>query len=99
MRQGALSLVFVPEDEGPTRIGYAIPRRTGGAVVRNRVRRRLRHLFAELAATDPDRVPSGAMLVLVGPEVVPRGTEELRNDVVRMLEALQARTHRTVGGR
>jgi ribonuclease P protein component len=31
---------------GPPRVAYAIGRRTGGAVVRNRIRRRLRHVVS-----------------------------------------------------
>ena len=85
-------------DDGPTRVAYAISRKTGTAVVRNRVRRRLRHLLAEAAAT-PGRVPSGALVITVGPDVAQRDAEELRNDVVRLLDALQARRLRSVGAR
>lgn len=91
--------MFLADGEQATRVGYAIPRRVGGAVVRNRIRRRLRHVLADLAKQDAGLVPGGAMLIKVGPEAVPLGTEELRDDVVRLLEALQARTHRTAGAR
>ncbi len=41
---------------GPPRVGFIVARSVGGAVVRNRVKRRLRHLAAaELPATTPSR--------------------------------------------
>ncbi|HET8660048.1 MAG TPA: ribonuclease P protein component [Micromonosporaceae bacterium] len=50
-------------DEGqlpPARAGFVVPRAVGGAVVRNRVRRRLRHLVRERVA----ELPAGAVLVV-----------------------------------
>lgn len=44
-RRGPLSLAVVPRGEGdhdPPRVAYVVGKRVGGAVVRNRVRRRLR---------------------------------------------------------
>jgi len=38
-------LVFLLPEAGPSRLGISVPRRVGGAVVRNRVRRRLREIF------------------------------------------------------
>jgi ribonuclease P protein component len=42
------------------RAGFVVPRSVGGAVVRNAVRRRLRHLVAERL----DRLPAAATLVV-----------------------------------
>jgi ribonuclease P protein component len=56
----------VPGDDAGCRLAFAVPRRVGTAVVRNRVRRRLRAGFAELAAAGA--VPSGTYLLGVGPE-------------------------------
>ena len=39
------SVLAGPEPEGPTRVGIITSRRVGGAVIRNRVRRRLREIF------------------------------------------------------
>jgi len=51
------------DDPAPVRVAYAIPRALGGAVVRNRLRRRLRAMIAELAggaALHPGRYLVGA---------------------------------------
>lgn len=74
---------------GPPRVAYAMTKRVGGAVVRNRLRRRLRAVVAEQARSG--RVPSGALLISAGPDAVRRQPDELRNDVVRLLDALEAR--------
>ena len=44
----------------PTRVGFVVSRSVGAAVVRNRVRRRLRHL----AAGQLDRLPPGSRVVV-----------------------------------
>lgn len=44
----------------PTRVGFVVSRAVGEAVVRNRVRRRLRHL----AAGQLDRLPPGTRVVV-----------------------------------
>ncbi len=45
---------------GPARAGFVVSKAVGGAVVRNRVKRRLRHLVAQRL----DRLPEGALLVV-----------------------------------
>ncbi len=47
-------------DAGPASVGLVVGRPVGGAVVRNTVRRRLRHLLAERVG----RLPAGAKLVV-----------------------------------
>jgi ribonuclease P protein component len=47
-RRGPLTVATRPNNWGRMRVGYAVGRRVGGAVVRNRVRRRLRALIDEL---------------------------------------------------
>lgn len=79
------------------RIAYAVTKRVGGAVVRNRLRRRLRAICADLVRSDPARVPTGALLISAGPDAVRRRPDELRNDVVLLLDALRARTAPPVG--
>jgi ribonuclease P protein component len=58
------------------RVAYAVPKKVGTAVVRNRVRRRLRPLMDEL---DRDgQLPPGGYLVGVRPDVVDLPTADLR---------------------
>jgi ribonuclease P protein component len=49
------------DDDGVPRVGLAIPRAVGSAVVRNRLKRQLRAVWAELS----DSVPAGCDYVLV----------------------------------
>lgn len=62
-RRGPVAVAFVPAaDRGEQRrVAYAIGRRVGSAVVRNRLRRRLRVVMRQLAADG--RLPAGAYLV------------------------------------
>jgi ribonuclease P protein component len=48
-------------DGGQARLGIAVPKRIGGAVTRNRVKRRLREVWRELLP----QVPEGADYVLL----------------------------------
>ena len=51
------------DDDGPARIGFTVSRRVGGAVERNRVRRRLREIVRLSAAAG---FKSGSDYVVVG---------------------------------
>ncbi len=73
---------------GPARVAFAVSRRTGGAVQRNRIRRRLRAALGQL----PDQLQPGAAY-LVG-----AGTEALTmpfDAVVHGLRELLTRAQRT----
>ncbi len=95
VRRGPLSLTFLDDDPvGPPRVAFAVTKRVGSAVVRNRVRRRLRAIVADLARGGDGRVPSGALLIAAGPDATRRDPDELRNDVVTLLDALETRRHR-----
>jgi ribonuclease P protein component len=49
VRRGPITLRYLPDGEGdPPRVAFAVGRSTGAAVVRNRVRRRLRAAVHEL---------------------------------------------------
>ncbi len=79
------------EDGGEPRLGIAVPKKLGGAVVRNRMKRRLRETWAALL----DEVPPGNDYVLAVreglPEVVDaRGPEWLRERVRETLGKAQA---------
>ncbi|MHB8671039.1 MAG: ribonuclease P protein component [Acidimicrobiales bacterium] len=48
VRRGAVTVTWAPGDPAePPRVAYAVGRRVGGAVLRNRIRRRLRATIAE----------------------------------------------------
>jgi ribonuclease P protein component len=49
------------EEEGEARLGIAVPKKIGGAVVRNRIKRRLREVWRELLP----QIPPGADYVLL----------------------------------
>jgi ribonuclease P protein component len=49
------------DQDDPPRVGIAVPRKVGGAVVRNKVKRRLREAWR----SQLDRIPSGRDYVLV----------------------------------
>ena len=56
-----LALRYRPNEQPRTRFGISTGRRIGNAVVRNRVRRRLREVLRRLAAT----IPAGWDILLV----------------------------------
>jgi ribonuclease P protein component len=88
VRRGALSVRTVGRaSPGPARVAYTVGRRTGGAVVRNRVRRRLR---AALGQHTDELRPGAAYLVGAGPETLTMPFDEL----VRRLGDLMTRANR-----
>jgi ribonuclease P protein component len=50
-------------EDGPVRVGFTVSRKVGNAVVRNRVRRRLREV---VRLTPPERMRPGYDYVLIG---------------------------------
>lgn len=87
-RSGAVTVTFVPgSPQSPTRVAYAIGRRAGGAVHRNRLRRRLRAVMAEAAPT----LRPGDYLVSAGPGAGDVGYQELTT----MTTAALRRLHET----
>ena len=60
-RSGSFRIQYVESDEGTNEFGvaYSIHRSVGGAVTRNRIRRRIRSVFDELRST----IPSGLYLI------------------------------------
>lgn len=83
-------MVLLPDEGGgPLRVAYAVGRKVGGAVVRNRVRRRLRAGVVELARAG--HLPGGACLVIVRPEAADAGYAELRDQLGRAIARADTR--------
>lgn len=87
-RSGPIWVVHAPhaEAEQPgARVAYAVSKKVGTAVVRNRVRRRLRPVMDDL---DHDgQLPAGGYLVGVRPDVVGLPSPELRRHLSRAVRA------------
>jgi ribonuclease P protein component len=67
-------------------VAYAVGRWAGGAVVRNRIRRRLRAILRELGP----ELPSGCYLIGAGPEAATLPYGELRTTVSEAVRAATA---------
>ena len=75
MRAGPITVTWVPAvAPGPPQVAYAVGRKVGGAVVRNRLRRRLRSIAAECSSW----LRPGAYLVGAAPDAATLSFEELR---------------------
>jgi ribonuclease P protein component len=69
-------------DLDPPQVGFVVSRAVGGAVVRNRVRRRLRHLVRDRLHL----LPAGARAVVrVNPSAAARTSSQLAADLDRAL--------------
>lgn len=91
VRRGPLTLTFVPGvPADPPRVAYAIGRKVGGAVVRNRLRRRLRVVVSELGPL----VQPGAYLIAAAPGAATLSFGELRTIVAEALEDLAGTSDR-----
>nr|WP_245974331.1 ribonuclease P protein component [Thermomonospora umbrina] len=76
------------EGAGTPRAGFIVGRNVGNAVVRNKVRRRLRHLVAR----DLDRLPPGSLLVVrANPAAASARHDELAADLESALDRLLRR--------
>jgi ribonuclease P protein component len=79
--------VYLPTPTEPTQIAFAISRRAGSAVHRNRCRRRLR---AVLDARERAGVlPPGAYLVSVQPQLIDAPQHELAGVLDELLASLR----------
>lgn len=85
VRRGPITLTFVPgPPNDPPRVAYAIGRTVGGAVIRNRLRRRLRVVLCEFGPL----LRPGAYLVAAAPGAASLSFGELRNTVAEAVEDL-----------
>ena len=76
VRGRGILIVAARRDTGPTRIGLSVGRRYGGAVARNRIKRRLREAFRHDHACLPDGLD---LVVVPRTELGRTGFEDLRH--------------------
>jgi ribonuclease P protein component len=89
-RHGALGARLLRGDpEQPPSVAFAVPRAVGGAVQRNRLRRRLRATVREL---ESELVPGGAYLLSAGPAAMSTTSSELRDSLRTALRAARERS-------
>jgi len=84
VRQGPVTVTYLPSASARPRVAYAVARRVGGAVVRNRLRRRLRAVVAEHSG----ELHAGAYLLGAAPEAAALPFDELRTNVAEALRAV-----------
>jgi ribonuclease P protein component len=75
---------FVRNDLDQTRFGFATGRRLGGAVVRNRVRRRIREVLRVMA---PSFQPGWDVLIIARPAIVEADQDALVAALRRVLRS------------
>ena len=80
-------------DESPVRVGFTASRKVGNAVKRNRARRRLKALVAEML--DGSVNPGLDLVLIARPATVDRPFDELRRDLQQSLNRTKAarKTH------
>ena len=88
-RSGPLALSWIPlAGDDPPKVAYAIGKAVGTAVVRNRVRRRLRWALDQLAGG----LPSGAYLIRVSPGAASAPASVLRTHVAALVATVARRS-------
>jgi len=86
VRRGPINVSWSADGSQPPRVAYAIGRGTGGAVVRNRLRRRLRAILSE----HEQILAPGAYLIGARPHAAGLSYAELRENVLGALSQLAA---------
>lgn len=80
-----LHLAVVGEARDPARVGFVVSKAVGSAVVRNRVKRRLRALMRDRLAV----LPRGALLVVrANPAAAGAPTDRVERDIDSALRGL-----------
>ena len=90
VKRGCLSVVFKPADNFSVgiRVAFAVGRSVGGAVVRNRIKRRLREAFSKMI-TKNKSVPKGDYLIRVFPAAKNKSFTCLETNLEKVIEILR----------
>ena len=90
VKRGCLSVVFNPSDNvsDGIRVAFAVGRSVGGAVVRNRIKRRLREAFSRMLLKNKS-IPNGDYLIRVFPGENNKSFIALSEDLERSVENLR----------
>ncbi|AWI33058.1 ribonuclease P protein component [Streptomyces sp. ICN441] len=88
LRSGSTDPHASGESAPPTRAGFVVSKAVGGAVVRNRVKRRLRHLMRERLSELP---PGSLVVVRALPGAGDADHAQLARDLDAALQRLQGR--------
>ena len=95
-RRGHITVTFVAVgDDSRPRVAYAVGRRLGGAVERNRLRRRLRSAVSVIESEAG--LSPGAYLVAPGRETSKMEYEELVSTVHKAIRRVQGENARRLG--
>lgn len=91
-RAGSRTLVaHLASGDAPAAVGFVVSKQVGGSVVRNRVKRRLRHAVRARL----DRLPEdGRLVVRALPAAAAASYEELGDDLDRCLQRVAQRDSR-----
>lgn len=89
------TLFYLGNDSGAPRLGVTATRRLGNAVLRHRLRRRVKEVFRR--APVRSRLPAVDLVVHLKPSAADAGFEELRDSLVRQLRKVER--GRRPGGR
>jgi ribonuclease P protein component len=90
VRRRGLAVVYLPTPTEPTQVAFAISRRAGSAVHRNRCRRRLRAVLD--ARERAGLLPPGVYLVSVQPHLIDAPQHELAGVLDELLGSLRRTT-------
>jgi ribonuclease P protein component len=75
-----VSVRWLPKRSGPVRVGLVVSKKVGKAVVRNKIRRRMREILRHML------LPSCDLMVVAQPEAATAGYAELYRDLAFTLK-------------
>lgn len=84
------TLLGLPNGRGVTRLGIVASRRFGGAVVRNRAKRRLREVFRQHIAHEARGRAGLDLVVIARRELVDASFPSLQQEFLRAIDRLRA---------